>query len=104
MVMVGGEYTQRRNAEQALKLPLNALALPALLTLTQSVWHCSFYLRPFAIPLWGDAQMTSAKLSRFWTPSLLLVSTKFTQPLFLWSEFSQPPLPLRADVICVHAP
>ena len=35
--MVGGEYTQRRNAEQALKLPLNALALPALLTLTQSL-------------------------------------------------------------------
>ena len=24
--MVGGEYTQRRNAERSLKLPLNALA------------------------------------------------------------------------------
>ena len=46
--MVGGEYTQRRNAERPLKLPLNALAL---LTLTQSVWHRCFYLHPFAIPL-----------------------------------------------------
>ena len=43
----------------------------------------------------GHSQMTSVKFSEFWTPSLPLVSTKSTQPPFLWSEFSQPlPPPL----------
>ena len=42
----------------------------------------------------GDAQMTSAPLSEFSTPSPLPVSDSRTQPPFPWSDF------LTADVIC----
>ena len=55
--MVGGEYTQRRNAERSLKLPLNALARPsrsshfdpvclALLLLFAPICHPSFLPPP----------------------------------------------------------
>ena len=39
----------------------------------------------------GRSQMTSAKFSGFWTPSLPLVSTKSTQPPSLSSEIGLPP-------------
>ena len=48
--------------------------------------------------------MTSAKFSRLWTPSLPIVSTRFTQPSFLWSEFSQPPPSPLEQTSYVHAP
>ena len=48
-----------------------------------------------------DNGQASAKFSRFWTPSLPLVSTKFTQP---WSEFSQPPPSPSGQTSYVHAP
>ena len=39
--------------------------------------------------VWGRVHMTSARFLGFCTPSLPLVRTKSTQPLFLWSESSQ---------------
>ena len=45
--------------------------------------------------LWGQAQMTSTEIFGIWTPSLPLVSTKSTQPPFLWSEIGQPPPPCQ---------
>ena len=45
------------------------------------------------------SHMTSAKFRGFLTPSHL-VSTKFTQPPFLWSEFGQPIHPsIATDII-----
>ena len=48
----------------------------------------------------GHAHLTSAKFLRFWTPSLPLVSTKFTQPPFLLVRNWLTTPPPRADVIC----
>ena len=51
-----------------------------------------------------DVQMTSAKFSGFWTPSIPLVSTKSTQPPLLWSDIGQPPPSPSEQTSYVHAP